>query len=182
MGSVVSGTMSAKRRIRDQMEAQSPFQSANLSSMALTAVPNLSSLCPSISSLDVSNNIIPKLPDCLARFSNMTLLNVSSNQLTTLPCFLSSIVHLKELRASDNNICQLPEALILPGLCSLTLCRNNLEQGLAPLLCHSFESSLQHLYIACNGLVYGAAPRTILMLTALVELDLSLNNLGGDVL
>jgi hypothetical protein len=31
-------------------------------------------------------------------------------------------------------------------------------------------------------LTRGVAPRTILMLSALVELDLSLNNLGGDVL
>ena len=182
MGSVSSSMWSAKRRIRDQMELENPLESANLSSMGLTAIPNLSKLCPSISSLNVSNNIIPNLPEYLPRFPNLTMLNVSSNQLSTLPGFLSAMVRLKDLRASDNNICQLPASLSLPGLSSLTLCRNYLEQGLSYMLQNSFESSLQLLHLSCNGLLHGAAPRTILLLTALVELDFSSNNLGGDAL
>jgi Leucine-rich repeat (LRR) protein len=164
------------------MESQNPLESANLSSMGLTAIPNLSKQCPSIFSLDVSNNIIPNLPEHLPRFPNLTMLNVSSNQLSTLPGFLSAIVRLTDLRASDNNICRLPDDLSLPGLSSLMLCRNHLEQGLSYKLQNSFESSLQLLHLSCNGLVHGAAPRTILLLTALVELNLSSNNLGGDAL
>jgi Leucine-rich repeat (LRR) protein len=182
MGSAVSSNWSAKRRIQEQMETQNPLESAYLPSMGLTAVPNMSKLCPLISSLDVSNNIITDLPEHLQRFPNLTLLNISNNQLTTLPAFLSAVIQLKDLRASDNNIRKLPEALILPGLSTLTLCRNYLNQGLSPLLCQSFQSSLHILHLSSNGLTRGVAPRTILKLSALVELDLSLNNLGGDVL
>ena len=182
MGSAVSSNWSAKKRIQQQMEAQNPLESAHLPSMGLTAIPNMSKLCPLISSLDVSNNIITDLPEHLQRFPNLTLLNISNNQLTTLPAFLSAVIQLKDLRASDNNIRKLPEALILPGLSTLTLCRNYLNQGLSPLLCQSFQSSLHVLHLSSNGLTHGVAPRTILMLSALVELDLSLNNLGGDVL
>jgi hypothetical protein len=182
MGSAVSSTWSAKGRIREQINAQNPLEKANLPSMGLTAVPNICKMCPSIFSLDVSNNIITSLPEYLQRFPNLTMLNVSNNQLTSLPCFLSGIVQLKELRASDNNIRNLPDALILPGLSTLTLCRNYLNQGLSSLLCQSFQSSLQLLHISSNGLANGVAPRIALMLTSLVELDLSLNNLGGDVL
>jgi hypothetical protein len=182
MGSAVSSTWSAKGRIREQIKAQNPLEKANLPSMGLTAVPNICKMCPSIFSLDVSNNIITSLPEYLQRFPNLTMLNVSNNQLTSLPCFLSGIVQLKELRASDNNIRNLPDVLILPGLSTLTLCRNYLNQGLSSLLCQSFQSSLQLLHISSNGLANGVAPRIALMLTSLVELDLSLNNLGGDVL
>lgn len=182
MGSMVSSTWSAKKRIRQQMEAQNPLEKAHLPSMGLTAVPNISKLCPSIFSLDVSNNIINSLPEHLQRFPNLTMLNVSNNQLTTLPGFLSGIVQLKELRASDNNIQNLPQSLILPGLSTLTLCRNYLNQGLSSVLCQSLQSSLQLLHLSSNGLANGVAPRVALMLTSLVELDLSLNNLGGDVL
>ena len=182
MGSIVSSTWSAKERVRQQMEVQSPLEKANLPSMGLTVIPNISKMCPMIFSLDVSNNIIDSLPEHLQRFPNLTMLNVSNNQLTTLPCFLSAIVQLKELLASDNNIRNLPEAFTLPGLSTLTLCRNYLNQGLSPVLCSSFQSSLKLLHLSSNGLANGVAPKVVLMLTSLVELDLSLNNLGGDVL
>ncbi len=182
MGSAVSSNWSAKRRIKEQIQTQNPLESAHLPSMGLTAVPNMSKLCPLISSLDLSNNIITDLPEHLQRFPNLTLLNISNNQLCTLPVFLSAVIQLKDLRASDNNIRKLPEALILPGLSTLTLCRNYLNQGLSPLLCQSFKSSLHVLHLSSNGLMHGVATRTILMLSALVELDLSLNNMGGDLL
>ena len=182
MGSGVSNAWSVKRRIQEQTEAQNPLESANLSAMALTSIPNMSKMCPLISSLNASNNIITALPEHVQRFLNLTTLDVSSNQLTTLPEFLSAIVRLKELRASDNNIRELPDGLVLPSLASLTLCRNYLDRGLSPLLCQSCQSSLQLLHLSSNGLGYGTAPKTILILSALVDLDLSLNNLGGDVL
>jgi Leucine-rich repeat (LRR) protein len=182
MGSGVSGNWSAKRRIREQMQQQNPLESANLPSMGLTSIPDMSKLCPSILSLDVSNNIIAELPEYLQRFQNLIKLDLSNNQLTTLPCFLSAIVRLKELRASDNNICKLHDEFVLPSLSMLTICRNHLNQGLPSLLCHSFQSSLQVLHLSANGLTPCAAAITIVMLTALVELNLGLNNLGGDTL
>ncbi len=182
MGSIVSSTWSAKKRIRDQMEFQNPLEKANLSSMGLTVVPNTCKLCPSICSLDISNNIIHSIPEHLQRFPNLTMLNVSNNQLTTLPSSLSFILQLKELLASDNNIQYLPEALNLPSLSTLTLCRNYLNQGLSSSLCQSFQSSLQLLHISSNGFAKDVAPSFVPILTSLVELDLSLNNLGGDVL
>ena len=182
MGSGVSNAWSVKRRIQEQTEAQNPLESANLSSMGLTAVPNISKICPLISSLNVSNNIIAALPEHLQRFLGLTMLDVSSNQLTTLPEFLSTIGRLKDLRASDNNIRELPDGLVLPSLASLTLCRNYLDQGLTPLLCQSCQSSLQLLHLSSNGLGHDTANKAILILTALVDVDLSQNNLGGDML
>ncbi len=83
---------------------------------------------------------------------------------------------------SDNNMYQLPDSLVLPNLISLNLCRNYLDQGLPPLLCESFQSSLKILRLSNNGLSHETAPATVALLTALVELDLGINSIGGETL
>jgi Leucine-rich repeat (LRR) protein len=181
MGTGISSAWTVRRRILDQSQVQDPFLRVSIASMGLSHVPVISSFCPMVTNLDISNNMISALPEHLQRFQHLSTLDVSTNQLATLPSFLGSFVSLTDLRASDNNIVQLPESLVLPSLTSLSICRNYLEHGLPATLCQSM-SCLKILLLSNNGLGPAAASSTIILLTALVELNLSVNNLGAETL
>jgi internalin A len=150
--------------------------------MGLENLPDISKLCPFATALDISNNIIAALPSHLTKLPHVSILDISTNQLSTLPDFLSALACLTDLRASDNNIRSLPNSLVLPHLTSLTMCRNYLDHAFPPLLCESFQSSLKVLRLSNNGLNHHTAPASIRLLTALVELDLGVNCVGGDTL
>jgi Leucine-rich repeat (LRR) protein len=181
MGAGISGEWTVRRRIWEQSLEQDPFLRVSISSMGLNRVPVISRFCPIVTDLDISNNMITALPEHLQRIQNLSKLDVSTNQLSTLPDFLGSFVSLTDLRASDNNISQLPESLVLPSLTSLSICRNYLDHGLPAALCQSL-SSLKILRLSNNGLGPAAASSTVALLTALVELNISVNNLGSETL
>jgi internalin A len=182
MGSGISGGMAVRKRILDQAEEQNPLLRVRISSMGLNSLPNISKICPFATSLDASNNIIRALPDSLLKLPHISILDVSTNQLSILPEFLSAMLSLTDLRASDNNLHRLPDSLVLPSLTSLSLCRNYLEHALPALLCESFQSSLKVLRMSSNGLSHITAPASVVLLTALIELDLSINSVGGETL
>ena len=176
----MSGEWSVRRRILEQLKERDPLLSASLASMGMTCVPVISMFCPMLTMLDLSNNMITVIPEHLQRFVHLSTLDVSTNQLSSLPDFLASFTCLTVLRASDNNISQLPESLTAPSITNLSLCRNYLSLGLHATLCQSL-SSLKILHLSNNGLG-PAATATLVFLTALVELNLGVNNLGGESL
>lgn len=124
--------------------------------------------------------MIASLPNHLLKLPHISVLDISTNQISTLPEFLSGLVSLTDLRASDNNMHRLPHSLVLPGLTSLSICRNYLDDALPPLLCQSFQSSLRILRLSNNGLSHISAPATVVLLTALVELNIGINSVGGE--
>ena len=172
MGSGISSEWSVQNRIREQSHEQDPLLRVSIASMGIAQMPVISKLCPMVTALDLSNNMIVSLPDHMQRLYLLAVLDVSTNQLATLPTFLSSFTSLTDLRASDNNITELPESFSMSGLTSLSLCRNYLYQGLPPLLCQSFHSSLKTLLLSNNGLTPPAVSATLVLLTALVTLNL----------
>jgi Leucine-rich repeat (LRR) protein len=184
MGSGVSREWSVKQRISEQSQEQNPLLRVSIAAMGMQYIPVISKFCPLITSLDVSNNMISALPEHLQRFHALTHLDVSTNQLSTLPVLLSALALLTDLRASDNSINHLPDALDLPSLNSLSLCRNYLGKGLPPHFCQSCQSSLKVLRLSDNGLGCGGShvSHALATLTALVELRLGSNSLGGDTL
>jgi hypothetical protein len=181
MGSGVSREWSVKQRISEQSQEQNPLLRVNITAMGMQYIPVISKYCPLITSLDVSNNMISALPEHLQRFHALTHLDVSTNQLSTLPVLLTALASLTDLRASDNSISHLPDALYLPSLKSLSLCRNYLDKGLPPGFCQSCRSSLKVLWLSDNGLDCGG-DHGLAILTALVELHIGANSLGGDML
>jgi Leucine-rich repeat (LRR) protein len=126
MGSGISSEWSVSKRITEQSREQDPLLRVSIASMGIAQMPVISKLCPMVTALDVSNNMVAALPDHLQRLYLLAALDVSTNQLATLPTFLSSFTSLTDLRASDNNITELPEALSMSSLTSLSLCRNYL--------------------------------------------------------
>ena len=181
MGSGISREWSVRQRIWKQSQEQNALLRVNISAMGIQYVPVISKYCPMITSLDVSNNMISTLPDHLQRFQSLSSLDVSTNQLSNLPVFLSNFATLTDLRASDNNITQISDELVLSSLKSLFLCRNYLDQGLPTRFCQSCQSSLRVLRISNNGLGCGVT-QPLANLTALVELRIGVNNLGGNLL
>jgi Leucine-rich repeat (LRR) protein len=180
MGSGISSEWSVRKRILQQAQEQNPLLRVSVAAMGIKVIPVIGKFCPLVTYLNLSNNIITALPDHLKRLPHLTALDVSTNNIASLPEFLSALAHLQDLRASDNNIFRLPESLILPSLTSLSLCRNYLEEGLPPALCYSCHSTLRVLRLSNNGLGCARASETVSLLTSLVELDLGINNLGGD--
>jgi leucine-rich repeat protein SHOC2 len=139
MGSGISSEWSVRNRITEQSQEQDPLLRVSIASMGVAQMPVISNLCPMVTALDVSNNMIAALPDHLQRLYLLAVLDVSTNQLAALPTFLGSFTSLTDLRASDNNITELPESLSMSGLTSLSLCRNYLyippPLTTIPLLC-----------------------------------------------
>jgi len=93
--------------------------------------------------LDVSFNQLTGLPDSLIRLTSLTRLNISNNAISTLPMGMDGLTSLEKLNLSHNRLGHLPITLgNLPKLRVLLADKNELMFELAQ-LCHG--DLLEHL-------------------------------------
>ena len=147
-------------------------------------------------SLDLSNNQLKNLPECLTSISNLTHLNLSRNKLKNLPNFITNLMNLTYLDLSFNKLTNLPKSINqLSKLTRLNLTFNELKNlpesisQLSNLICldmsfNQFEklpesisqlSNLTILILSENRLK--KLPESICNLSRLTLLDFSSNPL-----
>ena len=96
----------------------------------LTELPELLVLggLTQLQSLNVSGNLLLKLPELLGGLTQLQSLNVSGNRLVELPELLGRLTQLRSLNASNNQLSELPGSLgILSKLENLDVSGNRLS-------------------------------------------------------
>ncbi|KAG2178644.1 hypothetical protein INT44_001797 [Umbelopsis vinacea] len=73
--------------------------------------PNISSLWPALTQIQLSNNLLEKLPASLACLRNLTHLELAGNRLTELPDNIGRLTRLTVLNVSNNRITHLPDSV-----------------------------------------------------------------------
>jgi hypothetical protein len=127
-------------------------------------------------SLNLANNDLKELPECIGKFQYLQSLNLSTNQLLGLPQSFGNLTRLQSLDISDNRQLVLADWLSkLKGLLSLNLSRNRLKT-----LPESFSElpQLQSLDLSFNDLtILPESLGRVRGLTQLKCLDISSNQL-----
>ncbi|WP_017720442.1 leucine-rich repeat domain-containing protein [Kamptonema formosum] len=128
-----------------------------------------------VTSLDLSNNWLTKLPAEIGGLSKLTWLDLSGNQLTELPTEIGSLTNLTRLDLRGNQLTGLPAEI--GGLTNLTRLdlRGNQLTGLPAEI--GGLTNLTELNLSDNQLT--ELPAEIVRLINLTELDLGGNELTG---
>ncbi len=126
-----------------------------------------------IETLDISDNSLRELPECLGQLTKLHSLYVRGNQLTELPECLGQLTKLQSLDVSSNQLTELPEWLSqLTNLQSLYVGWTQLRELPE---CLGQLTKLQSLYVSGNQLT--ELPEWIGKLTKLQSLNVSVNQL-----
>ncbi|XP_034408327.1 leucine-rich repeat-containing protein 18 [Cyclopterus lumpus] len=102
----------------------------NLSNMGITIFPKCVLKLTNVDELDLSRNLIQKLPDNIGSFWSLRLLDLHSNKLESVPESIGNLVGLTHLNLSNNRLISggLPSTLgSLTSLKSLNLGMNQLD-------------------------------------------------------
>ncbi|CAK9222284.1 unnamed protein product [Sphagnum troendelagicum] len=149
------------------------LESLNLSSKAISWLPESIGLVTNLTSLDLSGNRLQTLPESIGELSRLTFLDVQSNQLKKLPEALGCLTNLTTLSIQKNYIEELPWTI---GLCTSLVEFNadfNQLKALPEAIGHL--KSLQRLSVHLNSLK--SLPTTMSSLTNLTDLDVHFNHL-----
>uniref|UniRef100_A0A3Q1CP63 Disease resistance R13L4/SHOC-2-like LRR domain-containing protein n=1 Tax=Amphiprion ocellaris TaxID=80972 RepID=A0A3Q1CP63_AMPOC len=117
----------AKKAIRMTPDGQ---RRLTLSNMGLTSFPKCLLKLTNVDELDLSRNLIQKLPDNIGNFSSLRWLDLHSNKLESVPESIGNLVELTHLNLCNNrlNSAGLPSTLgSLTNLKSLNLGMNQLD-------------------------------------------------------
>jgi Leucine-rich repeat (LRR) protein len=141
-------------------------------SPAVTTLPGVIALMPSLHRLVVPRNGLAELPAGVGKLASLELLDCGHNALTELPAAVGNLLELQTLLVGANRLTALPGALeALQWLTELDLSANLLTQ-LPPVVCEF--AALQTLNLAGNMLA--ALPLTLgAVATQLDVLDISRN-------
>ncbi|XP_057441601.1 receptor-like protein EIX2 [Lotus japonicus] len=129
--------------------------------------------------LDLSNNQLPRLPDCWSNFKALVFLDLSDNTLSgKVPHSMGSLLELKVLILRNNNLTgKLPISLRnCAKLVMLDLGENRLSGAIPSWL----GQELQMLSLRRNQFS-GSLPHNLCFITSIQLLDLSANNLRGRI-
>ena len=86
------------------LDVRRKLQNANSSSIAGVA--------PFLTHLDLSDNLLTRLPTELVQLENLKWLDVSNNQITELPSNIGCLHYLEHLNVSHNRLTSLPKSFI----------------------------------------------------------------------
>lgn len=117
----------AKKAIRKTPEG---WRRLTLSNMGITIFPKCLLKLTDVDELDLSRNLIQKLPDNIGNFSSLRWLDLHSNKLESVPESIGCLVRLTHLNLSNNHITSagLPSTLgFLTSLKCLNLGMNQLD-------------------------------------------------------
>jgi internalin A len=168
----MSGTPSdTSARIEEAHYTQAVF--LDLSSKALTKLPESICQLTQLRELYLSGNQLRQLPESVGKLTKLQALYLNGNQLKELPESICQLTQLRKLHLSGNQLQELPESICqLTQLRALSLDSNQLvalPESMGQL------TKLQALYL--NGNQLKELPESICQLTQLRKLHLSGNQL-----
>lgn len=147
-----------------------------LSNMGLTSFPKCLFKLTNVNELDLSRNLIQKLPDNIGNLSSLKWLDVHSNKLESVPESIGNLVGLTHLNLANNrlNSAGLPSTLgSLTNLKSLNLGMNQLN-ALPPTL--AALRNLQELGLFDN--LFVKIPEIVKVLRNLTKVNVKRNPLS----
>ncbi|XP_053189058.1 leucine-rich repeat-containing protein 18 [Scomber japonicus] len=147
-----------------------------LSNMGITIFPKCLLKLTNVDELDLSRNLIQKLPDNIGNFSSLRWLDLHSNKLESVPESIGNLVGLTHLNLSNNCLTSaaLPSTLgLLTSLKSLNLGMNQLDD-LPPTMVAL--DSLQELGLFDN--LFISLPEFVKVLHNLTKLNVKRNPLS----
>ncbi|XP_037321076.2 leucine-rich repeat-containing protein 18 [Pungitius pungitius] len=147
-----------------------------LSNMGITIFPKCLLKLKNVDELDLSRNLIQKLPDNIGSFSSLRGLDLHSNKLESVPESIGNLVGLTHLNLSNNRLISagLPSTLgSLTSLKSLNLGMNQLD-NLPPTM--KALDSLQELGLFDN--LFISLPEFLKVLSNLTKLNMKHNPLS----
>jgi Leucine-rich repeat (LRR) protein len=128
--------------------------------------------------LDASRNQITSIPSTLQCFANLTRLNLSCNNISVIPKAILGLDKLQQLYLSENQIDYIPEAM---PICLTELIVLNLDSNRIKVLPESIGQwkKLREFRLGSEygGNLIEIIPDSVSDMQALVELDLSFNDL-----
>lgn len=129
---------------------------------------------PSLTRLNLDNNLLTRLPEGFAQLTNLSSLHLSRNRLTLLPPAIAQLSQLKELDLSHNQLtaCTFFSSLP-PSLQTIDLSHNDINT-----FCIKEEICTQKINLSSNGLTSIALPYRPYC-RHIVFLDLSNNSLSS---
>jgi internalin A len=114
--------------IRIQKAFKSRAKELDLSTLALTDLPESIANLTYLQTLDLYNNQLSTLPEIIGNLTNLQKINLSYNQLNGLPESIGKINNLRTLSISTNQLTSLPESIgNLINLQEFNLHRNQLS-------------------------------------------------------
>ena len=126
-----------------------------------------------VHTLDLGDNALSSLPECVGQLANLDTLYLSYNALSSLPECVGQLANLHSLYLSYNNLTNLPECVgQLANLRQLNLYSNNLTSLPE---CVGQLVNLHALYLGSNNL--SSLPESFGQLANLHTLSLSINKL-----
>ncbi|XP_076599425.1 leucine-rich repeat-containing protein 18 [Chaetodon auriga] len=163
----------AKKAIRMTPDGQ---RRLTLSNMGITTFPKCLLKLTNVDELDLSRNLIQKLPANIGNFSSLRWLDLHSNKLESVPESIGNLVGLTHLNLSNNRLTSagLPSTLgSLSNLKSLNLGMNQLDT-LPPTI--AALHSLQELGLFDN--LFIKLPEFVTVLHNLTKLNMKRNPLS----
>lgn len=164
---------SAKKAIRMTPDGR---RRLTLSNMGITIFPKCLLKLTNVDELDLSRNLIQKLPDNIGNFSSLRWLDLHSNRLESVPESIGNLVGLTHLNLSNNCLTAagLPFSLgFLTSLKSLNLGMNKLD-SLPPTI--AALDSLQELGLFDN--LFIKLPEFVSVLCNLTKVNMKRNPLS----
>ncbi|XP_071706394.1 probably inactive leucine-rich repeat receptor-like protein kinase At3g28040 [Rutidosis leptorrhynchoides] len=170
------------------------------------ALPSDISLCPHLNKLDLSNNLFTEtVPESFHTLSSLSYINLANNALTgefpqwigklnaleyldfsgnsltgTLPESIGTLTSLTYLSVPDNNLTgNIPLSLVSSSKLSVISLKGNKFNGTIPT--RLFELGLDQIDLARNDLTGSIPPGSSKLFETLRFLDLSGNQLTGDI-
>lgn len=168
------------------LQTQKNLNTLDVSNAGISGTASLVSfLCnttESLSWLNMSNNhLTGQLPDCWNRLRWLSILDISDNEFSgNIPSLMSSLLVVRHLILRNNHFSgQLPSMKNCTNLVMLDVAQNELV-GPIPLWIDSNLHQLQVLSLRKNHF-HGSLPLYLCHLTSIHVLDLSHNNLSGQI-
>ncbi|MFZ4557321.1 MAG: leucine-rich repeat domain-containing protein, partial [Pseudanabaena sp.] len=126
-----------------------------------------------ITSLDLSERGVKRIPSEIAQIVNLESLNLGNNQIRVIPDEIAHLANLKELYLHNNQINIIPDAVTLLSNLQILYLSNN-QIHIIPDTINQL-SNLQSLFLSINEI--HSIPDSLSRLTKLKVLDLQSNNL-----
>ena len=128
-------------------------------------------LLNTITTLDLSSNVIASLPDKIVRLTSLTSINLSRNKFITFPEILCSMIQIKHIRVDNNQINHIPDSICnLVKLSKFNISHNNIRALPEQL---SKLSYLEQLETTGNHMHPGYLKVVIAKLRQATQLDLT---------
>ncbi|WJX70718.1 hypothetical protein P8452_54794 [Trifolium repens] len=147
---------------------------------------SLSTFCTSASQrlvfLDLSSNLLAgKLSDCWEKFERLVVLNLANNNLSgKVPSSLGALQQIESLHLNNNNFNgEIPSLILCHNLILIDFGDNKLQGSLSMWIGHHLHQLIV-LRMRANKFE-GNIPASICNLSFLQVLDISLNNITGEI-